>query len=68
MENEDICPINNDRHRYFIFKTYDVFEPVNLGTGHDNIYEKVEYAVLGCNCSSVIRKRVKELWSTSPAF
>lgn len=56
--------MNDHEHRYFIFKTYDSYIPY----GKDlidilpdvQLYEKVEHAVLGCNCVSVIKMKVKE--------
>lgn len=56
------CPLNSGDHRYFLFKSYEAFEPViNQGSlnGNNQIYEKVEYAILGCNCSSVVKTKVK---------
>jgi hypothetical protein len=53
---KDDCPLFGS-HKFFIAKTYDVYEPV---VTHKNLYEKVEYAVLGCNCSAVVKMRVKE--------
>jgi hypothetical protein len=57
--------MNDHEHRYFIFKTYDSYEPVvdiDLeATGKQGkFYQKIEYAVLGCNCGSVIKMKVKE--------
>jgi hypothetical protein len=62
MSTTKDCPLNDGNHRYFLFKTYEVFEPVlNQGSlyGGEQIYEKVEYAILGCNCSSVVKTKVK---------
>jgi hypothetical protein len=72
---KDDCPLFGS-HKFFVFKTYEAFEPykfstLNVGSmldvdfweGVDNLptlYEKVEYAVLGCNCSAVVKMRVKE--------
>lgn len=60
--------MNDHEHRYFIFKTYDSYVLVStewadiggISQTRDDLYEKVEYAVLGCNCGSVIKMKVKE--------
>lgn len=69
-KNEDFCPVtDNGNHRYFIFKVVEVFEPVGkietaVNTSDHRtapqLYEKVEYAISGCNCGSAIRQRVKQ--------
>ena len=61
-------------HKYFIHEVRTAFEPVvppvepitdeaatvcEYIKAHD-LYERVEYAVLGCNCGSVIKQRVKQ--------
>lgn len=65
----NVCPLNGDNHRYFVFKTTSEFVPVDTDKvvyREDypgpvvQLYEKVEYAVLGCNCGSVIKTEVKE--------
>lgn len=67
MATDNLCA-NSDSgdHRYFVFKTFEVFEPVNSDDVMEakeqiprQFYEKVEYAVLGCNCGSVIKKVVE---------
>lgn len=81
-DDQDFCPISGDQHRYFIFKTIEVFEiytpPLDIYSAimgnkelalkndpevekwfSTQLYAKKEYAVLGCNCGSVIRKEVK---------
>lgn len=82
-EANDYCPLNpSGDHRYFIFKTVEVFEtytpPVGiysavisnkeLAVKNDRevekwfstqLYQKKEYAILGCNCGSAIKKEVK---------
>lgn len=67
-EKQDLCPINDSgNHRYFIFKVVEVFE-VAPTSDHSNesiakgrlLYEKVEYAISGCNCGSSIKQRVKQ--------
>lgn len=67
---KDICPVSEfGTHRYFIFKTADVFLPLGLDTGDGDdkvpatfkgkpVYVKTEVATLGCNCGSVIQKEV----------
>lgn len=63
-------------HRYFIFKVVEVFEPYKIPEDYlihdevkefveqfnktDTLYQKVEYAVSGCNCGSAVRQRVKQ--------
>lgn len=63
--NNDICPISGDQHRYFIFKVVEAFEPVESTIGRSEAnggtyYQKVEYALMGCNCGSAIKKRVEQ--------
>jgi hypothetical protein len=66
-QNTDLCPISDTgNHRYFIFKVVEVFEPYTgtysvapLGV-QGPLYEKVEYAVSGCNCGSAVKQRVKQ--------
>lgn len=68
---EDACPISGDAHRYFISKTLEVFEPALPITGlsgsvKDFIreyhpYIKKEYAILGCNCGSALKKEVEKI-------
>lgn len=69
-QNEDLCPISDTgNHRYFIFKVVEVFEPFKMPENwaawkKDRIvqlYEKVEYAISGCNCGSAVKQRVKQL-------
>lgn len=74
-QTQDLCPLNTSGdHRYFIFKTVEVFElykgsydglPIDATGQRDgklgtNLYEKIEYGLLGCNCGSVIKSRVKQ--------
>lgn len=71
----DLCPsTDNGNHRYFIFKVVEVFElytgaydglpkdPTgeNKGKLGTTLYEKIEYAISGCNCGSSIKQRVKQ--------
>lgn len=70
MTDTDTCPLNEVGHKYFIFKTAEIFEPLGLDTGDGTkvpakfsdkpVYVKTEYAILGCNCGSVIKKEVKQ--------
>lgn len=56
-----IAPDDDHDHRYFIFKTfetYELFEAKANPWTNKQLYEKVEYAVLGCNCGSVVRQKV----------
>ena len=63
---QDTCPVTDSgNHRYFIFKAVEVFEPfidIDLeATGKNGkYYEKVEYAISGCNCGSVVKQKVKQ--------
>lgn len=74
-EQRTVCPTTGDFHRYFIFETKNGYEPIQVevvtgvkagilsreGTTElRTLYEKVEYAVLGCNCGSVIKQKVKQ--------
>jgi hypothetical protein len=67
-QTQDLCPsTDNGNHRYFIFKVVEVFEPLDqtafgmlVGKIPEHIYEKVEYAVSGCNCGSSIKTKVKQ--------
>lgn len=65
------CPINGGQdHRYFCFKTYTTYEPVPIekvvyradypDMRATQLYEKVELAILSCNCGSTVSKRVHE--------
>lgn len=66
MIEQDNCP-NNDSgdHRYFIFKTQEVYVPFagpwKPGTKIPTVdlFTRIEQAVLGCNCGSVIKKEVR---------
>jgi hypothetical protein len=66
-DSKNLCPISDTgNHRYFIFKAVEVFEPLQVSLAADGpadlkhtFYEKVEYALLGCNCGSVIKQKVK---------
>lgn len=62
MTQQDPCP-NSDTnvHRYFVFKVVDVFEPYQrTDPAIPVLYEKVEYALLGCNCGSTLKQRVEQ--------
>lgn len=70
-DNKDLCPINaSGDHRYFVFKTSEVFELLDMSHISElesalmpklpsQLYVKKEYAILGCNCGSVIKTEVK---------
>lgn len=58
------CPLNEAGHRYFIYKTFEVYEPLYSDTyamqdSPAQLYEKVEYAVMGCNCSATVKRKIK---------
>lgn len=74
-QEKDLCPTtDNGNHRYFIFKVVEVFElykgsydglPIDATGARDGklgttLYEKIEYAISGCNCGSSIKQRVKQ--------
>lgn len=71
-QKDDLCPINDTgNHRYFIFKVVEVFEPLSVSLAADGpadlkhtFYEKVEYAISGCNCGSSIKQKVKQQWKS----
>lgn len=64
------CPINGDNHKYFLFKTVSVFEVVSIYdiinpdmqnySPTEVLYKKVEYAIMNCQCGSVVREKVKD--------
>ena len=63
----------NDDHicKFFIFQVRTEYEPVvdiDLETTgkQGKFYEKVEYAILGCNCGSVIKTKVKSSDNLQP--
>ena len=60
----------NHEHKFFIFQVKADFEPLpvemvdvdNDGkytNVNKDLYRRVEYATLGCNCSEVIKRKVK---------
>ncbi len=57
----DECPLNPSGHKFFLFKAFETYEFHSNGlvTGTP-LYQKIEYAVLGCNCGRVIRTNIKE--------
>lgn len=62
---EDNCPIHGENHKYFIYKVVDYFEPVVVDSIYKlsptvTYYKKVEYAIMGCNCGSVVREKIKQ--------
>lgn len=71
-QEKDLCPLTDSGyHRYFIFKVVEVFEPIKtdgkpaqlveaIRHEYSQLYEKVEYALQGCNCGSSIKMRVKQ--------
>lgn len=70
MAVKDLCPNTNGEHRYFVFKTVEVFEIYEPNASDlekaimpelpAQLYVKKEYAILGCNCGSVIKTEVKK--------
>jgi hypothetical protein len=78
LQDDDLCPVNDSgRHRYFIFKTIELFEPYHFTNDYPKgsvgsarvtwfiensptLYQKVEYAIFGCNCGSAIKKQIKQ--------
>lgn len=60
MTNDDCPSTDNGNHRYFIFKTFEHYETVPKSEVTDlqpgrQLYERREYAIIGCNCGSVMR-------------
>lgn len=60
---QDDCPLNPQYgHKYFIFQVRDAYELTNQVDMDENfagnLYRKMEYAVLGCNCGSIMKKAV----------
>lgn len=48
------------QHRFFIFETKVAFEKFDSSAHPDNdLYERIEYAILGCNCGEVIKRKIK---------
>jgi hypothetical protein len=59
------CPSSmSGDHKYFIYKTFETYEPATgylyaeNDKDHRTLYDKVEFAILGCNCGSVIKSRI----------
>lgn len=55
---------DHHEHRYFIFKTFETYEAIPEQAdepylGHQ-LYIRVEYAILGCNCGNTIKERIKQ--------
>jgi hypothetical protein len=69
-KEKDLCPMNSSgEHRYFMFKISEVFVPfegknksvsTQLELKNTCLYEKKEYATMGCNCGSAIKSEVKQ--------
>ena len=51
-------------HKYFTFKHVTTFEPTENETlqrqSPVTLYERVEYAIMSCNCGQAIKTRIKE--------
>ena len=66
-DTDTLCPITGSYHKYFMFSTKSEFEPVidsdELLKPDQQLYRRVEYAILNCNCTSVIKKRIIQKWS-----
>lgn len=67
QSNKDLCPVYGENHKFFIFKTTEVFERIevhnwleNTPLEGDEIYKKVEYALMGCNCGAAIKTEVQQ--------
>lgn len=70
------CPLNPLGHKYFLFQTktdYELMEYIiddgitaRTVAQHEFVkrlpplYQKIEYAILSCNCSAVVRVRVRK--------
>ena len=65
------CPLTGGDHKYFISKTLELFEPVVVSetaaglikefVAGAKLYVKKEYAILGCNCGSAVRKEIEKV-------
>jgi hypothetical protein len=69
-QEKDLCPLNTSGdHRYFIFKSIEVFVPFKTPENWAawdtdkfvQLYQRIEYATMGCNCGSAIKTEVKQL-------
>jgi hypothetical protein len=47
-------------HKFFVFQVKADFQPLPLDENGKQLYERYEYAVLGCNCGKVVKTKVKE--------
>lgn len=53
-------------HKFFIFQVKADFSPAtdylysSEDKDHRTLYERVEYAILGCNCGKVVKTKVIE--------
>lgn len=57
----DECKLNPTGHRYFVAgKTYTEFVASDVYSEQGVLYLRNEYAILSCNCGSVIRMKVKD--------
>jgi len=55
-------PASNHDHKFFLFETRQAFEPFQFETNIQHtpqLYQRIEYAVLSCNCGEVIKRKVK---------
>ena len=70
------CPLTGGDHKYFISKTLEGYAPFKLlvsdftseglnkiifKTEDTIIYAKREFAILGCNCGSAIKKEIEKV-------
>lgn len=66
------CPLNPAGHKYFTYAIKTDYEPMEYTIDSNSVavaefidhlpelFRKVEYAILSCNCSSVLRVRVRK--------
>lgn len=57
------CPNAPDgKHRYFIYRVISEYEPAATDITHKDalLYEKVDYALSGCNCSKAIKRKLDD--------
>lgn len=56
------CPVTGTTHKYYPAKTYEELVPTPLMSDeYPETYEKRQYAILNCQCSSVVVQRVEKL-------
>lgn len=60
IEDKDLsCPAFGIHRYYLAGKTYTDFTPTDTYDDDGQLYKRIEYAVISCQCGSVIRKEVE---------